>query len=227
MHLAGRRVLPVTVELTKMVAVLLYLGGVTLSRRHPCAITTPRRAPDAAHACGRAAADGDFLCPDPPRRGRRAATPESAGDLGPVLTAMLATTPADRPTARAAKSMLEKVAGIDLASAPVTMAASSPRRGVRRWGLGAAAGATLVVAERSASTATPSAVPAGMGTMNEQRSADPCALLLEETVSWYGKIFRDTEYGNFNRCGLWIEPGPTGEEIVSVAYSTLSRSTAG
>ncbi|MBB5858198.1 serine/threonine-protein kinase [Amycolatopsis umgeniensis] len=160
-------------------------------------------------------------------------TPESAGDLGPVLSAMLATTPADRPTARAAKSMLEKVGGIDLASAPVTMGASAPRRAVRRWGLGAAAavlvavtaGTTLAIAERSAPTTTQSAVPAGMATMGDQRSADPCALLLEETVSRYGKVFRDTEYGNFNRCGLWIKPGPTGEEIVSVGLELLEPDT--
>ncbi|MCG8914492.1 serine/threonine protein kinase [Actinokineospora sp. PR83] len=152
---------------------------------------------------------------------------EAAGELGPVLASMLAKDPADRPSARTAKSMLAEVAGVHLASAPVTVAGRTSRRS-RRWVLAGAAVAlvavtvatTLVVADRMPPGESAAALPE-YGTMGDHRTADPCALLIEDTVSPYGKVFPDTEYGNFNRCGYWIKPEPIGEEIVSAAVELL------
>ena len=147
---------------------------------------------------------------------RRAATgeltpPDRAGKLAPVLTELMRPNPADRPTAEDARRMLETVSGA--AGRRSIRLRSGPRSHRSRVLLGAAAVVVALVAAvlvgdslGTGVQGAPRSVPTGAGAVLDIRTADPCALLDRSSLSSFGTrvVQVDSEYGNYNQCGLMV-----------------------
>ncbi|WP_284741558.1 serine/threonine-protein kinase [Amycolatopsis sp. RTGN1] len=126
--------------------------------------------------------------------GGRPAPAERAGPFAPVLTALMARHPADRPSAAEAVTLLTE-------DAPVPR---RPRRRLRRRLL---AGAAVVVAAAlvagfvliRSSPATPAA--AGPNTLGADPAAtDPCAAISTDSLVPFGQPFVDPEVLDFGTC---------------------------
>lgn len=125
--------------------------------------------------------------------GGRPAPAERAGRLGPVLAALMARHPADRPTAAEAAAMLEGD----------TPKPRRPRRRRRRrlLAMGAPA-AVIALAAGFLLTRPPSAAPAGgPNTLGADPAAtDPCAAISINALTPFGRAFVDPELKNFGTC---------------------------
>ncbi|WP_326954371.1 serine/threonine-protein kinase [Amycolatopsis sp. NBC_01286] len=125
--------------------------------------------------------------------GGRPAPAERAGRLGPVLDALMARHPADRPTAAEAVALLEAD----------TPAPRRPRRRFRRrlLAVGALAAVLALVAGFLLSR-PPSATPAGgPNTLGADPAAtDPCAAISVDSLTRFGQPFVDPELKNFGTC---------------------------
>ncbi|MGA8113603.1 MAG: serine/threonine-protein kinase, partial [Actinocatenispora sp.] len=151
--------------------------------------------------------------------------PRLAGLLGPVLSLLLRTGPADRPDAAQARRMLAELAP----SAPVRLSRrASPggvRRGTRRRiarlapGVVVALVGTLLLAARGDGhplRGVPQpATPAAIG---DPRTADPCALLDRAAMGRFGTADLETDYGNFNRCDVIVRSSGGDEVDVRVEF---------
>ncbi|HET6707103.1 serine/threonine-protein kinase [Amycolatopsis sp.] len=126
----------------------------------------------------------------------RPAPAERAGRFAPVLAALMARHPADRPGAAEVVTLLT-------ADAPVPR----PRRHLRRRllaGAAVAAVAALVagfVLGRPLWTTTTTGAPAGANTLGADPAAtDPCAAISLNSLAAFGKPFVDPEVLNFGTC---------------------------
>jgi serine/threonine protein kinase len=132
--------------------------------------------------------------------------PELAGPLAPVLTELLQKDPGRRPSARKAKELLDEIAGNSVPLTPLP----KPRISRKRIGLtlGAAAVVLALVAVGSIYIfrGESSSAPPMAGTVGDKRTADPCALLDQSSMTRFGVMTTlDSEYGYFNRCGMLIK----------------------
>ncbi|MEV5888983.1 serine/threonine-protein kinase [Nonomuraea fuscirosea] len=71
-------------------------------------------------------------------------------------------------------------------------------------------------AARTQNTRQPlhSASPIGGNVIGDPRTADPCTLLDPASLGRFGETELDSDYGNFDRCDVLIEPG--GDSVVDV-----------
>lgn len=137
-----------------------------------------------------------------------------AGPLRPVLLDLLHHDRTKRPSARAAKAMLDELAG---GSTPVE---PLPRKRWIRRRRAVTVGAAAVVLAAVAATVVyvagrPEPVAVPIGTVGDPRTADPCALINVGTADRFGKISTlDTEYGAFLRCGVLIRQSDDDTDLV-------------
>ncbi|WP_158263161.1 serine/threonine-protein kinase [Amycolatopsis sp. CA-128772] len=129
--------------------------------------------------------------------GGRYAPAERAGRFEPVLAALMARHPADRPGAAEAVTLLT-------ADAP---APRRPRRRLRRRLLAGAAVAVVAalvagfVLVRWLGTTTTGGASAGANTLGADPAAtDPCAAIALNSLTGFGKPFVDPEVLNFSTC---------------------------
>ncbi|MCG8915191.1 serine/threonine protein kinase [Actinokineospora sp. PR83] len=159
-----------------------------------------------------------------------------AGELEPLLSDLLAHHPDVRPTLRAAKVQLEMISGITIPINPVagtTGDATTPvgppprKRGVLLGSalLAAAVLAGAVVYANSGSTSLASPL-VGMGNVGNERTADPCSLLDTNSLGRFGNrvVQKDTEYGEFNRCGMTVRLGEEDDNVGEVWVQILHPS---
>lgn len=136
-----------------------------------------------------------------------------AGALGPVLTELLRTDPAARPSAADAKRMLEGVYGgtvpiVPLHLSPVagTDATASPRW--RRTGMliGVGVLTAALVAGAVIYFNQDKGTAVGAGAVLDIDTADPCAVLDKSSLSQFGTgvVLVDPDYGNFNECNMTV-----------------------
>ncbi|MQA79028.1 MAG: protein kinase [Streptosporangiales bacterium] len=147
--------------------------------------------------------------------------------LVPVLTALLATDPARRPTAAAARSLLRELVGTgdDTWDIPVVpLRRRSRRRAVTTVAAAAVALAVTVSAVALlAGDRRPGRTAAGAGTpaastgavIDDPHTADPCGLIQAETYERFGDAELNRTYGNFDRCDVVVEP--SGDQEIDVA----------
>jgi len=140
-----------------------------------------------------------------------------AGPLAPVLTELLRTKPADRPTALAAKQLLEDVTGDTI---PVIPLSSSPPPATRsRKRLLLVGAAIVVVAALVAGLVVflnRDTSVANAGTVGDERTADPCSLVDRESLARFGTPTFDQGYGEFNRCGVLVRQSQEEPDLVDV-----------
>ncbi|WIX75748.1 serine/threonine-protein kinase [Amycolatopsis carbonis] len=151
------------------------------------------------------------------RRAAEGAVPPArkAGDLEPVLAALLRTAPEDRPTAAAAHDLLAGSVG-GLPPAPPLRRRPDGRR--RRFVIAGAvaavvvlAGVALILLPDSGKPRTPAAAskvpaaPAKLGIGQDPRSADPCGLVDSVPLRPFGDPEVDPDYGNFDRCDVILK----------------------
>ncbi|WP_410666495.1 serine/threonine-protein kinase [Amycolatopsis sp. cmx-4-68] len=128
----------------------------------------------------------------------RPAPAERAGRFAPVLAALMARHPADRPGAAEAVTLLT-------ADAP---APRRPRRRLRRQLLAGAAVAVVaalvagfVLARPLWTTTSSSSAPAGANTLGaDPAGTDPCAAISLNSLTGFGEPFVDPEVANFGTC---------------------------
>ena len=160
-------------------------------------------------------------------------TPTKAGTLTPVLAALMATDPAARPSAAAARALLT-------GSNDPTLPATAPR--APRWKPAAiAAGAAVAVAlvawllvpsgdvggtPRSAATGSrPGGATPSLG--DEPAAADPCALMSARSYGKFGDPEVDRDYGSFARCDVLVDVGPDDDVDVSVELDDATDEDTG
>jgi hypothetical protein len=151
----------------------------------------------------------------------------NAGPLAPLLASMLATEPAERPTAAGASRLLRELGGtIDPATETIT--GEPPRRrpllvslaavvlvvvlGIVGWlvwpRFGGNAAATPTPPKPSSTKATPGLVVAN------QTSVDPCGLMNADTLARFGTdVALDPRFGNFNRCDVLFKANGTTLDV--------------
>jgi hypothetical protein len=139
-----------------------------------------------------------------------------ADELTPVLRALMSRRPGDRPSAAVARDLLA-----DPATAPAEPVRRRWRVARRHWAIAGAiltiamvAGVLIVMANESGENTANSA-----GLTGDERTADPCALLEPESLSRFGQVALEPNYGNFNHCDLLAvvdEDGAAGVVDVSV-----------
>jgi hypothetical protein len=145
------------------------------------------------------------------RAGRREPTAR-AGDLAPVLDALLQHDRAARPTAAQAKDMLDEVAAGRPAPAWVPSTRTKRRR---RPTVIASVVAVAVVAILVLAVTRPwesSADGPARTVLGDPRTADPCAFADADALHDYGDPSVDANYGGFNRCDVLVEM-PDGGEV--------------
>jgi hypothetical protein len=132
---------------------------------------------------------------------------KAAGELAPVLGMLMAKRPEQRPTAREAQELL---------------AGRAPARR-RHWRWALAAGAVVVVLLGGAALITttwqqtPAAKKPAAGTagaLGDARTADPCALLVPNSLARFGKVALEPNYGNFSECHISVNTG--GDDTIDV-----------
>jgi len=147
-----------------------------------------------------------------------------AGELAPVLSDLLHPEPVARPSAAAAKRLLETVSGgtvpvVPVAGLPAPVPAGMPGTDGSPWRrrtpylvgagvvvIGLVAAAVVANGAGSHVTGSPRPVPAGAGTVLDARTADPCALLDLSSLRGFGNgvVLLDADYGPFNQCGMSV-----------------------
>jgi hypothetical protein len=151
--------------------------------------------------------------------------PANAGELTPVLAALMATDPAARPSAAAAHELLTDAKGGKDATIP-----GSPHTLLRRKPVAVAAAATAAVAVVVALVAwlapggdvrgtpgTSHSEAAGKPTLGaEPAAADPCALMSAKSYADFGDPKLDKDYGSFARCDVLVSIGADDDVDVSV-----------
>ncbi|MGW4485208.1 serine/threonine-protein kinase [Amycolatopsis sp. NPDC004368] len=144
--------------------------------------------------------------------------PRNAGDLAPVLTALMRPAPEDRPTAGAAHELLARsVDGLPPAPA---LRGRAPRRRKRILVAGMAVAAVVVLTgvallvlpahDRPATSAAVSQTPAvatRLGIGKDPRAADPCGLVDAAPLKPFGDAEVDPDYGDFDRCDVIVRRG--------------------
>ncbi|WP_326836255.1 protein kinase [Amycolatopsis rhabdoformis] len=139
--------------------------------------------------------------------------PRQAGELTPVLTALMRPAPEERPSAGAAHDLL--AGSVDgLPAAPALRGRPLRRRrrlvvaGVAVAAVVVLAGVVLVVLPHRDRAVTPAAaakapaVPAKLGVGKDPHSADPCRLVDAAPLKPFGDAEVDPDYGNFDRCDV-------------------------
>jgi hypothetical protein len=145
------------------------------------------------------------------RAGRREPTAK-AGDLAPVLDALLQHDRAARPTAAQAKDMLDEVA----AGRPVPAWVPAARSKRRRPTVIASVVAVAVVAILVLVVTRPwesSADGPARTVLGDPRTADPCAFADADALQAFGDTTVDTAYGGFNRCDVLVEVGDSEVDV--------------
>jgi hypothetical protein len=151
-----------------------------------------------------------------------------AGALAPVLTELMRTDPAARPSALDAKGLLEDVYGGTVPVVPLRLAATAttdPDATHRRRRTGVLVGAGVLVAAVLAAGAviylnrdkeTPSAAA---GAVLDIRTADPCAVLDKSSLSRFGTgaTVVDPDYGLFSECSMTVRLTPADDDLGHVA----------
>jgi hypothetical protein len=157
-----------------------------------------------------------------------------AGALTPVLDDLLQREPEARPSAAAAKVLLDEVGGVTVPVVPLppeppadvtvdvekTTAPQQRRRGLL-VGAGVlvvalAAGVIADLAKDDPLTGSPRpAVPVGAGAVLDPHTADPCAVLDRASLTDFGTgaVLVDSEYGYFNQCGLSVRFTDKNEDV--------------
>jgi hypothetical protein len=163
-------------------------------------------------------------------RGGTMPAPVRAGALTPVLAALMATDPATRPSAAAARDLLTGATGMHEPTAP-----TPPPRAPLRWKPVALAAAAAVVVALVAwlvvpgpdVSGTPAAGsrPAG-GTPSlgaDPTTADPCALMSAGSYESFGEPELDKDLGSFARCDVLVDVGEEDRVDVSVEFDDVSE----
>jgi serine/threonine protein kinase len=142
---------------------------------------------------------------------RRAATGEvapmeRAGPLAPVLTELMRKAPADRPTALAAKSLLEDITGDTIPVLPMSSTPPpQPRSRKRRLALISAAAVVVVALVAGLVVFLNRESPqANNNTVGDERTADPCSLIDRAALARFGTVTLDLDYGHFNECNVVV-----------------------
>lgn len=145
--------------------------------------------------------------------------------LSPVLAALLATDPAERPTAATARVQLRELVGASDESWDVPAAPLRRRRralaavGAAVVALGVVVSAVVLLtgdrppgrtAAGAGSDATPTAA-----VIDDPHTADPCGLVVADMYERFGDAELNRTYGNFDRCDVVVEP--RGDEEIDVA----------
>ncbi|MGW0515973.1 protein kinase domain-containing protein [Crossiella sp. NPDC003009] len=133
-----------------------------------------------------------------------------AGPLAPVLSQLLARAPADRPTALAAKGLLEELTGDHTPTTPLRVRNPKTRKRVL---LGAA---VVAAAALVAGLTVWLSDPADQGTMGDPRTADPCGLVDPQSFAQYGTATVNSEYGDFHMCSTLIKMPHDEHDVVDV-----------
>ena len=146
--------------------------------------------------------------------------PAKAGELTPVLGALLATDPAARPSAAAARALL--------AGTKDTTVPPPPARRASRWRRPAVVAAALVAVAAVAIAlvvwlpggetggAPRPAVAAKPSLGADPTAADPCALMSARAYAEFGEPEVDRDYGSFARCDVLVLIGEDDDVDVSV-----------
>ncbi|MFB9907258.1 serine/threonine-protein kinase [Allokutzneria oryzae] len=141
----------------------------------------------------------------------RVSSASSAGELTPVLEALLQREPEDRPNAGEVLRALRRVAGepdepVEVSS---TMDSPGPRSRWRRAAL-----VTLAVAVLAAIALVPTIGGSGPPPVaaGDPRSADPCALMDAGVLKGFGAARLVTDRGVFSRCDVFVRL-PDGIEV--------------
>ena len=145
-----------------------------------------------------------------------------AGALEPVLTELMRTDPAIRPSALDAKRMLEDVYGGTVPVVPLRLAATpAPRR--RRTGVMVGAGVlTAAILATSAviylnrdTNGRDTTGSVAAGAVLDIDTADPCALLDKSALSRFGTgaTVVDPDYGLFNQCSMTVRLTPADDDL--------------
>ena len=133
--------------------------------------------------------------PEPMRR---------AGELGPALSTLMAKQVARRPEAAEVTTLLADAAAGTETTPLRRRRGPRARRGMVAVGVLTAAvllTAGILFYPRSELEPAPPPVAAA-GTIGDPRTADPCSLLDDNSLTRFGTVFFDFEYGNFNHCAL-------------------------
>lgn len=158
------------------------------------------------------------------------AVPKSAGELGPVLTRLLAADPALRPNAAEARRLLGEIAGPGVVIEPLRPLPDPPRRRLTRGraAVGAGALALLLGVGTWWWIPTASGNPDPTDVLGDTRTVDPCALLDPATLDGYGKATLEGEKQNFNRCDIDVAgDGEDGAVLVSAEFELTDEHPAG
>ncbi len=140
-----------------------------------------------------------------------------AGPLAPVLRELLRTNPSERPTALAAKQLLEDVSGDTIPVIPLSSGAPSSRR--FRKGPLLIGAAVVVVAALVAGLVVflnRDTSAANGDTVGDERTADPCSLVDRASLARFGTPTFDQGYGEFNRCGVLVRQSQEEPDLVDV-----------
>ncbi|WP_158880609.1 serine/threonine-protein kinase [Amycolatopsis anabasis] len=156
-----------------------------------------------------------------------------AGPLTPVLNDLLRRSPEERPDATDTHRRLEAIAD----SAPEDLRGRRFRvsRGLAFTAAGVvvALAATLWIVGKYAwpdRNPEPPAFPpaaAGVATIGDPRTADPCSLTDQAALARFGETRLDTDYGNFERCDVIVRPNPDTEVDVETQFNVPAPPDAG
>lgn len=152
---------------------------------------------------------------------RSVSRPRHAGPLTPVLSELMALTPAARPTADRAARLLDDVAngrlpGINNRATTGAIRRPVLSRRILRWAVPVGAlvvvlGVTAGVLVGHGSSNPPAAAPPAVKV--DPHVVDPCALVDPRALNRFGTTQEDSSYGNFNRCDVLINPGDNQVDI--------------
>lgn len=162
------------------------------------------------------------------------------GELADDIGVLLSRDPSARPTAEEARDLLLGSTPDRTDHTSVRPGTTTARRRRTPWILAAAAAviaavvvtAVLVNRDGDVSAKSPgddqsSAAPVA-GAIGDVRSADPCALLKPESLSSYGTVTLEPNYGNFNHCDLIIDTSGEGDIVdVSLEFETSDQQPSG
>ncbi len=151
------------------------------------------------------------------------ALPEAAA-LTPVLASLLKTLPAQRPSARVVKSMLEDITGDGGPLVPLPKLTRGRGRIPKRPLLTAlgvvaalAAGFMTGVAWRSPVTEVRAVQESSRaGVMGDERTADPCSLIEVASLARFGEVEPDTEFGPFYNCFVRVKLSQDETDVAEV-----------
>jgi eukaryotic-like serine/threonine-protein kinase len=123
---------------------------------------------------------------------------DTASWLGIVLSALTNENPKRRPTAAQAREMLVEVSGDTAGNR-------------RRVPIQLVAGALVLVGALVAGWLLwPNDEPS-TSLVGDPRTVDPCGLIAKATLARFGKPTLERDFGEFNRCDVWVSPDGTDE----------------